>query len=137
MDTILYPLTFAIVLLFSLFLIVLGGVSLLMPEKAKAFLLSFAASAFTHFLEMALRLAVGGSIVFQASYLQYPILFKIFGLMMVGTTAILILLPWKWHRRFAERLVPPALKYLPVIGIVSLALGAVLLVLVLSRQISS
>ena len=42
MDTILYAVTFAVVLLFSLFLTALGGVSLLAPAKAKAFLLASA-----------------------------------------------------------------------------------------------
>ena len=45
MDTILYVVTFAVVLLFSLFLTVLGGFSLVAPAKAKAFLLGFASSA--------------------------------------------------------------------------------------------
>lgn len=133
MDTILYAVTFAVVILFSLFLLALGGFSLLAPAKAKAFLLGFAKSAFTHYLEMVLRLAVGGSIVYQAPYLNYSTAFTIFGWMMVGTTAILILLPWKWHRRFAEKSVPQALKYLPVVGIVSLVLGAILLISLLRR----
>jgi len=125
---ILYAATFAVVLLFSLFLIGLGGMSLLAPAKAKAFLLGFATSAFTHYLEMALRLIIGASILFQARHLMYPGAFTIFGWMLVGTSAVLLLLPWKWHRRFAENAVPQALKYLPFVGVMSLALGTVLLI---------
>ncbi len=135
MDTILYPLTFAIVLLFSLFLVALGGVSLIAPEKAKAFLLGFATSAFTHYLEMALRLVVGGSILYQAPHLKYSTAFTVFGWMMIATSAVLLLLPWKWHHRFAEKAVPRALRYLPFVGIVSLALGSAVLISLLRSLI--
>ncbi|MEQ1765704.1 MAG: hypothetical protein ABL984_21425 [Pyrinomonadaceae bacterium] len=129
---ILYAVTFAFVLLFSLFLMALGGVSFLAPAKAKAFLLGFAASSFTHYLEMALRLVVGGSILFQAPLLTYPGAFTIFGWMLVGTSAVLLLLPWKWHRHFAEKAVPPVLSYIALVGVVSLGLGVVLLIFLLN-----
>lgn len=137
MDTILHEVTFAVVLLFSLFLTALGGVSFLAPARAKAFLLGFARSAFTHYLEMAVRLVVGGSILFQAPHLRYPGAFMIFGWMLVGTSAVLLLLPWKWHRRFAENAVPQALRYLSFVGIVSLVLGIVLLLSLLRSLLSS
>jgi len=126
---ILYAVTFAVVLLFSLFLAALGGASFLAP--AKAFLLGFATSAFTHYLEMVLRLAVGGSILWQAPHLMYPGAFTIFGWMLVGTSAVLLLLPWKWHRHFAEKAVPPVLSYIALVGVVSLGLGVVLLIFLL------
>ena len=128
MDTILYPLTFAIVLLFSLFLIALGGVSLVAPPKAKAFLLSFATSAFTHYLEMVVRLIVGSSILYQDPHLKYPTAFTVLGWMLIATSAVLLLLPWKWHHRFADMAVPQALRYLPVLGVVSLGFGSAILV---------
>jgi hypothetical protein len=128
MDTILYPLTFAIVLLFGLFLIALGGVSLLTPAKAKAFLLGFATSAFTHYLEMALRLVVGGSALYQAPHLSFSTAFTIFGWMLIATSAVLLVFPWKWHHRFAEKAVPHALTYLPVLGVVSITFGVVILI---------
>lgn len=128
---VLYEVTFTVVLLFAIFLAALGVVSLLAPAKAKNFLLGFAASAFTHYVEMGLRLLVGGSIILQAPYVQYPAAFTVVGWMVICTTAVLILLPWKWHRRFAETAVPRAINYLPVIGIVSLTLGTVLVMFLL------
>jgi hypothetical protein len=128
LPSIFYAAIFAVVLLFALFLMTLGGLSLFAPAKAKAFLLGFAGSAATHFLEMTLRLLVGVSLVLQAPYLEYPAAFKVFGWMMIGTTLVLLLLPWKLHRRFAEKAVPQALQYLPLVGIVSLALGTALLI---------
>jgi hypothetical protein len=135
MDPILYPLTFAIVLFFCFFLIALGGGSLIAPEKAKAFLLGFATSAFTHYLEMALRLVVGGSMLYQAPHLKYATAFAVFGWMMIATSAVLLILPWKWHHRFAEKAVPQALRYLPFVGIVSLALGSAVLISLLRSLI--
>lgn len=131
--SIIYAITFGVVLLFAAFLLGLGGVSLLVPANARSFLLGFAKSPFTHYLEMLLRLMVGGSLILQAPYLSYPAAFGVFGWMMVVTTAFLILLPWKWHQRFAEKAVPRALNYLPLVGVVSLALGATLVLLLLKR----
>ena len=131
MNAILHAVTFAVVLLFGLFLMALGVASLFAPAKAKLFLLGFATSALTHYLEMALRLVVGSSILYHAPRLMYPVAFTIFGWMMVGTSAVLLILPWKWHRRFAQRVVPPALRFLPFVGLVSIALGIVLLVFLL------
>ncbi len=114
-------------LLFGVFLVALGGVSLFTAERAKAFLLGFATSPFKHFLEMTLRLLVGGSILFQAPFLIFSTAFTIFGWMMIISTAVLILIPWRWHRRFAETAVPRALRFLPVVGLVSVILGGCVL----------
>jgi hypothetical protein len=67
---------------------------------------------------------------------MYPAAFTIFGWMMVGTTAVLLLLPWKLHRRFAENAVPQAVRYLPFVGAVSISLGTVLLVYLLGSLLS-
>jgi len=47
---------------------------------------------------------------------------------LVVTSAALLLVPWQWHRRFAGRAVPQALRFLPLIGICSLLLGGLVLV---------
>ncbi len=31
--------------------------------------------------------------------------------------------PWRWHRHFAQRAVPGVLRFLPWLGLASLALG--------------
>jgi len=123
LASILYALTFAILLLVGVYFLAFGGMSLFAPEKAKNFLLGFAGSAFKHYFELALRLVVGGSILVQAPYLIYSGVFTLFGWILISTTAFLFLIPWKWHRRFAETAVPIALSYLPIIGIASFALG--------------
>ncbi len=123
----LHALTFVILILVGVYFIALGVTSLFAPAKAKAFLLGFAGSPFKHYLELALRLVVGGSILVQAPHLIYPGAFTLFGWILIVTTVCLLLVPWKWHRRFAEKAVPIAVGYLPIIGVASFALGAGLL----------
>ena len=45
----------------------------------------------------------------------------------LGTTAVLLLVPWRWHRRFASKAVPRALPYLRLIALASLVSGAAVL----------
>jgi len=123
----LYAVTFVIVLLVGLYFVTLGAMSLLAPAKAKNFLLGFAGSAFKHYLELSIRLIVGGSILVQAPHLIFPRVFTLFGWILIGTTVCLLFIPRKWHRRFAEKAVPIAVGYLPIIGVASFALGTGLL----------
>ena len=119
--------TSAIILLVGVYFVTLGAMSLFAPAKAKTFLLGFADSAFKHYLELSIRLIVGGSILVQAPHLIYSDVFTLFGWILIGTTVCLLFIPWKWHRRFAEKAVPIAVGYLPIIGVASFALGAGLL----------
>ncbi|MBI3129799.1 MAG: hypothetical protein HYZ13_00430 [Acidobacteria bacterium] len=61
----------------------------------------------------------------------FPGAFRMFGWVLVITTGVLLLIPWRWHRRFAERAVPSATRYLSLVGLSSLALGGLLLTAVL------
>ena len=119
--------TFAIILLVGVYFVTLGAMSLFAPAKAKNFLLGFAGSAIKHYLELTVRLVVGGSIIVQAPHLIYPDALTLFGWILIVTTACLLFIPWKWHRHFAEWAVPIAVSYLPIIGVASFALGAGLL----------
>jgi hypothetical protein len=115
------------VLMTGVFLIGLAAASFVVPDKAGRFLLSFAGTPFAHFLEMALRLAIGAAFVIRSPFMRFPEAFNFFGWVLIVTTAGLVVLPWRWHRRFAQRVVPPAIRRLEPIGIASLALGALVL----------
>src|SRR5688500_18569461 len=119
----LYAISFAIVTLVGAYFVVLGVTLLLAPQRATRFLVGFASSAPKHYLELALRLVVGGSLLLQSPHLIYSGLFTSFGWTLVLTTAFLAVIPWKWHQRFARKAVPAALRYLSVIGVVSLVIG--------------
>lgn len=116
-----------VVALAGLYLAALGVAALLAPARAGRFLLGFADSAPKHYLELALRLAVGGAMLVHAPRSVHPGAFEVAGWGLVGTTAVLSLLPWRWHHRFARAAVPRAMRRLPLVGLASLLLGALVL----------
>ncbi len=135
--SILFFISLLVVLLLALYFLTLGAVGLFAPAKAKSFLLGFAGSAAKHYAELIIRLIAGASIVLQAPNFLYPRVFSLFGWMIVATTLCLLFIPWKWHRRFAEKAVPIALGYLPIISIASLVLGFVILACILQTRIQN
>jgi len=118
--------TFAlsVVALAGAFLLLLGLAALFAPPRAQSFLRGFAATPVRHYLELALRIAAGVAFMVTSSLLQWSQFFFAAGLVLVGTTAVMAVLPYKIHRAFAQRAVSSALPYLPFIGIVSLVAGS-------------
>lgn len=116
----------AIVGLAGLYLVALGTASLVVPAQASRFLLGFASTRVVHFTEMLLRIVVGAALVLAAPRLLLSGAFDVFGWMLIATSACLLLLPWQWHRRFAGRVVPQAVRYITLVGLVSLALGGLI-----------
>ena len=116
-----------VVVLAGIYFVVLSVVSLAAPSRASAFLMGFASSAVMHYVELFARVAVGFAFVVQAAHVPFPVSFTVFGWLLVGTTAGLFLVPWQWHRAFAQRAVPLALRYLPLYAAGSLALGGFVL----------
>jgi hypothetical protein len=114
----------------GLFFVALGGASLVAPARVSRFLLGFAGSPSKHFAELCLRVLAGGALVAAAPRMMFPAAFRLFGWVLVATTAGLLLVPWRWHHRFASRSVPAALRFLPLIGLSSVALGGLLLLAV-------
>ncbi len=95
-----------IVFAFGLGLIALAGVIAAKRLLAERFLNLFASSARTHYIEQVLRLVVGTSLVIFSPLMWYSYVFQIFGWLFVVTTLGLLLVPWQWHHRFAERVIP-------------------------------
>lgn len=122
--------TFAKIMLVltALYFIALGLLCLFAPTRAKRFLLAHASSAGKHYLELSLRLLVGFAFIVQAADLYFGKAFLVFGWILIGSTACLLLIPWQWHRRFAETMVPRATDHIALIGLSSLALGALILI---------
>ncbi|HBD18855.1 MAG TPA: hypothetical protein DC063_01290 [Arenimonas sp.] len=113
----------ALVLLAGAFLACLGLACLVAPAQARRFLLGFASSLALHYLELAIRLVVGGALLVVAPTMAFPRVFTAVGVVLVITTLVLALVPWRWHRHFAQRTVPGVLRFLPWLGLASLALG--------------
>ena len=117
----------AIVMVTGIFFLSLGGTSLVAPARASRFLLGFAGSPSKHYAELVVRLLVGVAFVLAAPRAFAPVAFTLFGWLLLVTTAGLLFSPWHWHHRFAGRAVPEALRFLPIVGIASVALGALVL----------
>ena len=115
----------------GLFFIALGSTSIIAPRRASQFLLGFPGSPRKHYAELAFRFLIGGSLVASAPLMLFPNAFFLFGWVLLATTAALLLVPWRWHHHFAARAVPAALRFLPLIGVSSVALGGLVLVAVI------
>lgn len=115
---------FLILILAGIYFLLLGTVCIFAAAMAKHFLLGFAGSAFKHYLEMILRMIVGIAMVIQAPHLLYPTAFTVFGWMLIGTTAVLLVIPWTLHQRFAEKVLPRVAASLPLMGVVSIVMGS-------------
>lgn len=116
-----------LVLLTGCYFVALAAVSLLVPARAARFLHGFATTPGRHYLELVLRACAGAAFVLHAPAMRFAEAFTLFGWILVGTTAGLLVVPWSWHQRFASRAVPMALRHLRLVAIASLALGGVVL----------
>lgn len=116
-----------VVVLAGFYLVALAAVALFAPARAAGFLLGFVGSATLHYLELLLRLVVGSAFLLHAPYLPFPNVFTVVGWVLILTTAGLALVPWQWHRRFAQKTVPHAVRNLKLIAVSSLAAGGFVL----------
>jgi hypothetical protein len=116
-----------VVVAFGLLLIVLTGVALAKPAIAERFLMSFASSARTHYAEQIFRLVIGAALVVLSPAMWQPTMFWLIGWAIVVGSAALMCVPWQWHRRFAERMLPIVVRHLRLYTVGSLAFGALLL----------
>jgi hypothetical protein len=112
-----------LVLLTGLYLIGFAVGLLLSPARATRFLGGLASSAFTHYLELLLRLIAGVAILLYAPRMLFPNFFVIFGWILVATTVGLFAVPWQWHQRFAQWGVPYATRNLKLVAGASFVFG--------------
>ena len=117
-----------ILVLTAVYFIGLAVVAVVAPVRFDSFLLGFAQSPSVHWLEMAIRILIGLALWMKSPEMLLPIVFRWSGIVLVATSLLMLALPYRWHRRFAERSVPRALRYRPVLSAVSATIGMVLLV---------
>ncbi len=111
----------------GVYLIAFTVVVAVKPLLAERFLKSFASSARAHYTEQAARLIAGGAIVIFAPSMWYTDLFRVFGWLVVVTSAGLLLIPWQWHHKFGTWAIPLAIRHLKFYAIGVSALGAFIL----------
>lgn len=117
------------------YLALLGIAALAVPAKAARFLLGFASSRALHFIELLARMIVGASLILAGPRLSPVTPFIVLGWMLLGTSLLLLFLPWQWHRRFAQQSVPIALRHIGIIGVASLASGVFVLMSIFARDL--
>ena len=108
----------------GLYLLALALLAFCKPQKAAKFLLGFASSASSHYVELGIRIMIGAGFIFRAPIMPFSAIFSFFGWILIITSTCLLAIPWQWHQRFAQRAVPQALCYLELVAISSFALGS-------------
>lgn len=103
------------------------------PVRTKRFLTSFASSARAHYTEQVLRLIAGAAIVAFSPEMRFPVVFRVFGWLIVATSLGLLVVPWRWHRRFGAWAIPLAIRHIKLYALGAFVLGAFLLFAVLPR----
>jgi hypothetical protein len=117
-----------LVLLAGFYFIGLACLLLISPVRGKRFLGGFASSAFTHYLELVIRLIAGVAILLYAPQMLFSGFFVILGWVLVMTTIGLFAIPWQWHHRFAQWGVPYATRHLRLLSVASFMFGGFVLV---------
>ena len=106
----------------GLALIAFTGVVFARPALAERFLMSFASSARADYMEMALRLLIGTSLVVLS-----PAMCRVIGWAIVISSVALLLMPWRWHHRFGRRVLPTLIRRMKVYAVGVFAFGCLLL----------
>ncbi|MGE0438941.1 MAG: hypothetical protein AB7L66_16425 [Gemmatimonadales bacterium] len=117
----------AIVTTFGAALIGFAMLVTLRRPIAERFLRLLGASAPAHYAEQLSRVVVGAALIGFSPAMRYARVFEVFGWLMVLTSVVLLLMPWRWHQRFAERVMPLVVRYLRVYAAGALALGLFIL----------
>ncbi|XOV81156.1 MAG: hypothetical protein ACFHVJ_09455 [Aestuariibacter sp.] len=120
-----------VVSLAAIFMLGLACAAFLAPKVAVRFLNSFASSGPAHYTEMFVRLVIGWSLIEAAPYMLYSEVFSIFGWVVIITSGVLLLLPWRLHHRFAQIVVPFVTRRVRLFGLLALPFGATILYSVL------
>ena len=116
-----------VVVAFGFLLIAFAGVVFAKGAIAEQFLMRFASSARTHYVEQVFRLIVGTALVVLAPAMWQPEMFWLVGWAIVVSSAALMCVPWQWHHRFGERVRPILFRHLRVYAAAAFAFGALLL----------
>lgn len=115
------------VVAFGLFLIGLRGVIFATPALAERFVMSFASSARAHYVEQTLRLLIGASLVVLSPTMWQGDWFRLIGWAIVVTSVGLILIPWRWHHRLGELVLPKLVRHMRLYAVGLFAFGVLLL----------
>ena len=92
-----------IVILFGTFIIFIGFVMLINPNKTRNILRKAGSTNFINYSEITVRLIPAIALILCSDVSKFPIAFKIFGWIMLITSLILYVVPRKLHHQFSMR----------------------------------
>lgn len=115
-----------VLVVFCLGLTGFAVLSFVRPAKVERFLHSFASSARAHYTEQLARLLIGGALLVRAPEMWQPSAFRALGWIIVATAVGLMLLPWRWHHRFAKRTIPMVIRHLRLYALAVLGFAGLL-----------
>ena len=124
-----YKLLFSgsVMLIFGLYLISLLVITLLNKAIAVGYFSSFASSAKAHYLEQVLRLIVGLAMLSFSKSMLYTQFFELFAWIIIISTIVLIVIPWRWHNRLGKSVIPLTIKNLKFYAISASIFGVFIL----------
>lgn len=90
-----------IVIFFGIFLIGVGFIMLLKPEKAREYLRLAGSTNLINYSEITLRMIPAAGLVLYSEYSKFPEILKYLGWFMIVTSMILYFVPRRIHHRYA------------------------------------
>lgn len=91
------------VLLFGVFIVLMGFLMLFNPKKARETLRKAGSTNFINYAEITMRMFPAAGMIIYADYSRFPEIFQIFGGFMLVTSFILYLVPRKIHHNFSVK----------------------------------
>lgn len=90
-----------IVILFGIFLIGVGLLMLLKPEKAREYLKKAGSTNLINYTEITVRMIPAAALILYSEFSKFPEIFKYFGWFMIGTSEVLYFVPRRLHHKYA------------------------------------
>jgi hypothetical protein len=89
------------VMIFGLFILVIGVLMLINPAKARQILQKAGSTNFINYAEIIIRMIPAIGMIVYADYSKNMEIFKLFGWFMLITSCILLFVPRKLHHQFS------------------------------------
>ncbi len=92
-----------VVILFGIYIILIGFLMLIKPKKARAILRKAGSTNFINYAEITIRLIPAIALILYSDFSKFPEAFNVFGGIMLITSLILYAVPRKLHHRFSMK----------------------------------
>ena len=116
------------VIIFGIFLILVGFLMLFLPKKAREILRKAGSTKVINYTEITIRMIPAAALVLYADFSKFPEFFKILGWFMIATSFVLYFIPRRMHHNYslksAEILKP---LYFQLISPFSMVFGSALI----------